>query len=126
MKKIVIVGIVFLVIALITGFHMYKIMTFSAHILSHTEDVNKAIEQENWQEIDNKLKEIRDIWNKNRFWACLTLSTHQVDEIDISLEQSIEYSKIKAKDGFVGEFKMFCMLIEHLPKQECMSTEELL
>ncbi len=126
MKRIYGALAVLAVIIVITTLHICNTMSVSNKISEISEAVYKDYYNEDWDKVQAGVEEMADIWHRNRLWACSTLSTKQVDEIDISIEQSLIYSKVKAKDNFIGEFRMFCMLIEHLPKQEGPSIYELL
>lgn len=126
MKRIIASLIIFIVIVLVSSLHVYKVITLTSEINKSAEKVYTLYQTETWTEIEEELNKMSDLWNNNKLWAYLTLSTVQVDEIEISLEQCISYSQIEAKPDFIGEFRMFCILIDHLPKQETFSFEELL
>ena len=126
MKRVYGALLVLAVIIAITALHICKTMSVSNKIAEISEAVYNDYYNEDWDKVQSGVEEMAEIWHKNRLWACSTLSTKQVDEIDISIEQSLIYSKVRAKDNFIGEFRMFCMLIEHLPKLEGPSIYELL
>lgn len=126
MKNIVTVCIIFVVLVTISCIHVKETLSVSGEILQRGEIIEEAFYAENWEEIDFQLSKIKEKWMDNRLWACLTLSTKQIDEIEISLEQCIEYAYLREKPDFIGEFKMFSMMVEHLPKQETVTIEELL
>lgn len=108
------------------GLHTYKILELNDEMEDLCEDVGRAFVIEDWQEINKGLSRIEKRWNKDKFWACLTIDTKQIETIEISLKQSMEYAKIQAKADFIGEFTMFQKNLEHLPHQEGFSIEELL
>lgn len=114
-----------MIVASVTILNMVKINSMSEKINSVNARIAESLKTENWQDIKTSVKEISDIWKENRTWVGITLSAKQIDEIEISLEQSLVYSEIESKDSFMGEYRMFCMLIEHLPKQEGVSLSEL-
>lgn len=126
MKRVIAALIIFLVISTATSLHVYKVITLTKEINKMSDNVYSLYQTEAWTEIEEELNKIANLLSRNKLWACLTLSTDQVDEIEISLEQCISYSQIEAKPDFIGEFRMFCILINHLPKQESFSFEELL
>lgn len=126
MKRVFVVIVMVALIIVTVAIHMNRIFSFCGEILKISEEVLKEYENSDWDKIYDLTIKTKDIWNKNRLWAAATLSTKVIDEIEISLEQSIMYSKIKSNEDFIGEYKMFCMLIEHLPKQEGVDIAELL
>lgn len=108
------------------GFHTLQILNLSRDIDALCGEIQKSYQQEDWADIQSRLDQLQNRWNKSRFWACLTIDTAQIEEIEISLRQTIEYAKLQAKENFIGEFIMFRMLAEHLPHQEGFSPETLL
>lgn len=126
MKKVLGVILILVCITTFSGIHIYKIVYLCDKIDKLADIIEIEFDKEEWGGVQNKIYEICGLWEENRLWACLTLSTKQIDEIEISLQQCLEYSKLGAKADFIGEFRMFCMLIEHLPRQEGITLEELL
>ncbi len=108
------------------GVHTYKILVLNRDVSAICNEIEEEFDQENWRGVRDKLSQVENCWNNNRFWACLTIDTEEIEEIEISLRQSIEYADIRAKEDFIGEFIMFRMQLEHLPHQEGFSVEELL
>lgn len=126
MKRIITAIIVLVMIAGLTAAHIWKTVTLSRDIFTLTSQVYSAYNSDDWDGVRDSISELDDVWTRNRLWACIMLSTDKIDEIEISLKQSKEYSLIEAKPDFIGEFKMFCLLMEHIPMQEAFSIEELL
>lgn len=126
MKRVVSVLIIAALMVGFIGLHLYKINTFEKQANAVCEKIYTEFYNEEWDSVRTLMSQLDEVWYKNRLWASVTLKTDTIDEIEISLMQCTEYSKIEAKENFIGEFKMFCMLIEHLPKQEKASLGELL
>ena len=126
MKRIVSVLIIAALMVGFIGIHLYKINSFEREASEICGEIYTEFYDENWDNIRELVAQLDEVWYKNRLWASVTLKTDVIDEIEISLMQCTEYSKIAARENFIGEFKMFCMLIEHLPKQEKPSLGELL
>lgn len=126
MRRIIIVLCFVLILIGLNVVHFHKIMEMSRQAEDLVGRIYEEYEKDNWQEIENLMSSLINIWYDNRLWASVTLRSSQIDEIEISLEQCSEYSKIHAKEAFIGEFKMFCLMAEHLPKQEGVSLGELL
>ncbi len=108
------------------GLHTYKILGLNDAMEDLCEEVQEDFVVEDWGGIQRGLDRIEKRWNEDRFWACLTIDTEQIETMEISLQQSMEYAKIQAKEDFIGEFTMFRKNLEHLPHQEGFSAEELL
>lgn len=80
----------------------------------------------NWALVKENLDKIHSIWHKKRLWTSLTINTNEIEQIEISLEQSRRYATLHETSDFLGEFIMFSMLIEHIPHQEGFHIEEIL
>lgn len=126
MKRVVAVLTVFFLICVAVGFHVVKTYKFTDEVQHISDVVYDGFDNRDWAAMREALADILSLWEKNRLWACSTLSTREVDEMEISLKQSIAYAESEFEEGFIGEFKMFTVMIEHLPKQEGPSIYELL
>ena len=126
MKRIIIVLIALAIVVGVTMIHFHKIMEISHQTEALTARIYEEYDRENWEEIDKLMDGLHNVWYSNRLWASVTLRSNQIDEIEISLEQCIEYSKSVPRENFIGRFKMFCLMTEHLPAQKGVSLGELL
>lgn len=108
------------------GFHTYKVLDLDKDISEICDRVEDQFKREDWNSIQEGLRQLDSRWNESRFWSCLTIDTAEIEEIEISLQQSIRYAEIHSKEDFIGEFVMFRMKLGHLPHQEGFSIEELL
>lgn len=126
MKRIIAAGLLLVIIAAVSILHSYYITSICSSFHASAEKIERAFEENDRSAIEFELLKIKQNWEDKKPWVSLTLPTKQIDEIDISLSQSIEYAKINAAPDFIGEFKHLSMKIEHLPKQEVISLEELL
>ncbi len=126
MKSLSVVFIIILCIAFVMCAHIYKINSLVDEINILADKVIEEYNNENWNGVLGYLDNIDEIWKKNRLWVCSTVSTEQIDEIEISLKQSREYASLSAKEDFMGEFGMFRLCIEHIIMQEGISLYELL
>ncbi len=108
------------------GFHTYKVLDLDKDISEICDRVEDQFKREDWNGIQEGLRQLDSRWNESRFWSCLTIDTAEIEEIEISLQQSIRYAEIHSKEDFIGEFVMFRMKLGHLPHQEGFSIEELL
>lgn len=126
MKRVFAVILILVIIIGVSIVHARKTLDLTGKIQELAQKVEEDYRLDKWEDVRQGVGAIQKEWEDSHMWAYLTLSTKQIDEIEISLEQSIAYSNIEAKEDFLGEFRMFCMLIDHLPKQETFSLGELL
>lgn len=126
MSRIVVAVCILALMVGFIGFHTREVLALNKDVDSICEKIEKDFQDENWDNIKNNLDDLENRWKKSRFWSCLTISTEDIEEIEISLEQCKKYAKIEADDNFIGEFVMLKQKMEHLPHQEGFSIEELL
>ncbi len=118
--------VLLMVIVSFIGIHACVIRDMSEQISENCNEAELLALGEKWTDVVDELYEIRRIWNAHRMWASLTISTKDIEQIEISLAQSIKYAELGEKSDFAGEFTMFSMLIQHLPHQEGFHIEEIL
>lgn len=126
MKKFITALILFAAILIFGCIHTWKITSMTNDIAALNTEIYNAAQQEDWQTAVTRLEEIQQSWDKNRLWISITISTTEIEELEISLKQSIEYAKRKDVSGFTGEFTMFRLLLNHLPHHEGFDVEEIL
>ena len=126
LKSLKTVICVLIIISLIISVHIYKIYNLVDTIEGLSDMVISEYEKGSWENVSENLDKIDEKWKKNRLWVCSTMSTKQIDEIEISLRQSKEYARLSAKEDFIGEFCMFRLCIEHIIMQEGITLNELL
>ena len=103
------------------GFHTYQILDLDKDISAICDRVETQYESEDWDRVRDGLKELESRWNQSRFWACLTVDTAEIEEIEIALQQSMKYAEIHDKEDFIGivtrkAIMQYC--IDHYMTQE--------
>lgn len=126
MKRVIAALVILACIAGVSALHIYKTISLTDRIKEETDKIADAYKNRDWERIREGIEKIDKEWEENHLWAYLTLSTKQIDEIEISIKQSKAFCEVEAEANFIGEFAMLCMLIDHLPKQETFSIGELL
>lgn len=126
MKVVYAALIMLLGIGIFIGIHS----TVMAKLSNELDDICKKTEvlavANDWNGTSEELAKAKSKWDKCRFWASLTISTNEIDKIEISLQQSMAFAKLKAKPDFFGEFTVFHMLIKRIPMKEGVHLEEIL
>ena len=126
MKKFIISIILFFVLTAFIITHSVVMLNFGKEAKALSDTIKKSAQADNWEKVEKDMEKFEKLWGNKRFWASITLKTPLIEEIDISMEQSIVYAKNKAKPDFLGEFIMLGKLIEHIPHQEGFHIEEIL
>lgn len=117
---------ILILLAVFIGVHTAEIHTLSRDIAEICDDIEDAMETDDWNLICTLTDKLGKRWDKSRFWASMTIKTDKTEEIEISIRQSNQYAHLHAKEDFAGEFCMLRHMAEHLKKQEGLAAEELL
>ena len=126
MKKFVISIILFFTLTGLIIIHSVVMLNFGREVRTLADTIKESAQADEWERVEKDMKKFEKLWEDKRFWASITLKTPLIEEIDISIEQSIVYARNKAKPDFLGEFIMLKQLIEHIPHQEGFHIEEIL
>lgn len=113
-------------ICLFVGIHAFVMIDLASDIDKVCVETAQLAQNDSWDEVLKNLDRIDEIWKGRRFWAALTISTKNIEEIEISLAQSRSFATLRQKPDFFGEFIMFQKLLEHIPHQEGFHIEEIL
>ncbi len=113
-------------ICIFVGIHSFVMLSLADDINTQSQQVKELAANNKWDEAIEKIDHIRSLWDKRRTWAALTISTNDIEQIEISLTQSRAYAELHQKPDFFGEFIMFTKLVEHIPHQEGFHIEEIL
>lgn len=126
MKAFISAVAIFTAICIFIGIHAFVMVSLANDISAECNYVYTFASENQWDEAVKKIDYIRSLWDKKRTWASLTISTKEIEQIEISLTQSRAYAELKQKPDFFGEFIMFEKLVEHIPHQEGFHIEEIL
>ncbi len=117
---------IFVVICILIGSHSYIMNHMGSSITEINQKTEKAAFEEDWEAVSKLLEDAEQEWGKHSFWAALTISTDDIEQLEIALEQAKYFAKIKQKADFFDEFVMFSKLVEHIPHREGFHIEEIL
>lgn len=126
MKKFIISIILFFILTGLIITHSVIMLNFGKEARALSDTIKTSAQADKWEKVESDMKKFEKLWEEKRFWASITLKTPLIEEIDISMEQSVVYARNKAKPDFLGEFIMLKQLIEHIPHQEGFHIEEIL
>lgn len=126
MKAFVIALCLLLLICIFVGIHSVIMFNLAEDINEQTQNITAYAQNNQWDKVVSGLDEIKSIWDKWRIWTSLTISTDEIEQIEISIKQSRTHAELKEKSDFFGEFTMFTMLLDHIPHHEGFHIEEIL
>lgn len=126
MRAFVISIIILVILSIFISIHSYVMLDLAESINIKCEHIKTLVKDDQWNNVSSALGEIQKEWNSRRMWASLTISTNEIEQIEISLHQSMALAELHEKADFMSEFIMFSMLIDHIPHQEGFHIEEIL
>ena len=126
MKAFVIALCILLAITILIVTHSIIMIDFADEISKNCQWVSEMAQAEDWEQALKGIDKIKTIWDKKRIWVALTISTEEIEQIEISLNQSRIFAELNEKSDFFGEFTMFTMLVGHIPHQEGFHIAEIL
>ena len=126
MRALIVAITIFLVICIFIGIHSYIMINLTNRISPICQETMRFANADQWDKVIENIDQIQNTWDKKRLWASLTISTKNIEEIEISLKQSRAFAVLNAESDFMGEFIMFSMLLDHIPHQEGFGIEEIL
>lgn len=118
--------IILLVMCIFIGAHSFLMNKMGKSLGAKNDEVFKLASAENWKTVRLKLDGIRQEWEKYSIWASLTISTEDIEQLEISLAQAEAFADLEEKTNFFGEFIMFSKLVNHIPHREGFHVEEIL
>ena len=126
MKPLIIALSILLAIIILITVHSILMFNLAEDIGQACHSVTDFANKGQWDQVTTEIDNIKSIWDKYRTWVSLTISTQEIEQIEIALKQSRAYAELKQKTDFMGEFIMFSMLVDHIPHQEGFHIAEIL
>lgn len=100
-----------------------RLAGFSASI---KDDIIPAVENENWEEGENKIASFSGRWHEYREKALLFLDTDEINEIDFGLAKAEKYIKSKDVSNSSGELNSLAEQLAFMREQQKLSLSNIL
>lgn len=108
------------------GVHAFIMNKIGKSLEKKNTEIYSLASIDDWEGTRKQLKEVSCEWEKYNTWASLTISTEDIEQLEISLAQAQAFAELEEKSNFFGEFIMFSKLVEHIPHREGFHIEEIL
>ncbi len=126
MKVFWIAIVIFVVICIFIGIHSSLMATLSHKAEPHIKAIPALVNTNNWDGVKSEIEQIAKHWNKYRPWATLTISTKDIEQIEITLKKCLEFAEIEQKADFLGEYVNLEYILNYLPQREGFHINEIL
>ena len=117
---------ILIVMCAFIGVHGYIMNKMGASLSEKSILIKNFALKDDWENTRKLLDEVDQEWKKYSTWASLTISTEDIEQLEISLEQAKTFAVLEEKSDFLGEFIIFSMLLDHIPHREGFHIEEIL
>lgn len=126
MKVLRLAILVLFIMCIFIGIHSYTMAKLGKSISEQCTQIEALAKNDDWHTVCSRLEDIESQWSSYSGWAALTISTNDIEQLEISLAQSKAFARLGQKSDFFGEFIMFSRLVGHIPHREGFHWKEIL
>ena len=117
---------ILVLICVFIGVHSTLMSNLSQEARPHIKGIPSLVNTEEWNGVKTEIEQITKIWHKYRPWATLTISTKDIEQIEIALKRCHVFAQIKQKADFLGEFANLEYILDYIPQREGFHLREIL
>ncbi len=117
---------ILLVICVFIGVHSTLMASLSREAYPHIKDIPSLVYADEWERVQAEIEQTAKIWQRYRLWATLTISTKDIEQIEVSLKRCLVFAGIKQKADFLGEFTNLEYILDYIPQREGFHLREIL
>ena len=117
--------IILICMCIFIGVHSFRMSKMEKSISEMGNSVKELALNDSWDEVSEMISKIKNEWNRYKNWAALTISSENIEQLEISLHQTQTFAQIHKKTDFLGEFIMFSQLVEQIAHREGLYWEEI-
>ena len=117
--------IILICMCIFIGVHSFRMSKMEKSISEMGNSVKELAINDSWDKVSEMISEIKNEWNRYKNWAALTISSENIEQLEISLHQAQTFAQIHKKSDFLGEFIMFSQLVEQIAHREGLYWEEI-
>ena len=104
------------------------------HSLSDTADklgvkftnIEKAVKQNDWPVAGEQISLAEKSWSKRKTWLAVIIDHQEIDQIEMAFSRIKSYIEAKNTGLSLGDLARVRQSIEHIPKKEVVSIENIL
>ncbi|NLB53694.1 MAG: DUF4363 family protein [Syntrophomonadaceae bacterium] len=90
------------------------------------EEICRDIEQESWDDAENKTRMLENTWQQSAKWWPVFLDHQEMDNIEFSLAKAKAFVESENKPLSLGQLSELKLMIEHLPIKEEINLKNIL
>ncbi|ABR50407.1 conserved hypothetical protein [Alkaliphilus metalliredigens QYMF] len=125
--KVVVITIIILIIFFAGSIWLSEYISQSTQkLVEQIEQLDEAIEEENWNEAQNNLNELSKEWEKTKKGWLIFLEHYEIDSIDIVLAKVGRYAALEERETALGELAHLKTLVEHVKEKSRLHITNIL
>lgn len=126
MKPLIIIFLLTAVIITAGCLTLNTLAEESAKLDNSLSELEKDIENMNWEAAAKGLKEFHNNWDRiSKLWTML-IDHYEIDNIELAIAELDSYIKTQNKSQALAQLSSVKALIKHIPQKEALSFRNLL
>lgn len=118
---------VILILIVSGGFWINQELQISSNeLVNHVDKVSEAIQTSNWDTAVEQTQDLEKTWEHEAKWWPVFLEHQEMDNIEFSMAKLKEYVASNNSALSLGQLSEIRLMIEHIPKKEKVSLENIL
>ena len=126
MRSVIISIVLFIVILLLIFLSMFYVSHQSKETSEILEQLKTSVENGDWASAIDQNEVLKSKWDKDKGILAFLFDHIELDNIQISFSRLDEYINCKDTLTSLSEISVVKMLIEHLPKRDSLTLDNLL
>lgn len=104
----------------------YSLQTSTQELASAIDQVNTAIEENQWEAARQHSQKLAEVWEEKARWWPIFLDHQEMDNIDFSLARVQAYVMSKNDPLARGQLAELKLMIKHIPEKEAVNMKNIL
>ena len=88
--------------------------------------IEQAVKQNNWSDAVKQVSLAKKSWSTRKSWWAVIIDHQEIDNIEVAFSRIESYIDAKNTGLSLGELALLKQSIEHIPKKEAVSLENIL
>ncbi len=104
----------------------YSLEESACDLIAQIDKVAAEIKGNRWTEATNHVEELEKVWSQKASWWPIILDHTEIDNIEFSLAKVKEYVANQHKPLSLGQLSELKLMIEHIPRKEAITLENVM
>ncbi len=124
-KPLLIIGLVLAVILVSGYWTLHEISNNAGTLFTQSSRLEESINNGLWDQSEERFDTLVSTWNRIKALWTVLLHHSEIDSMNITLARIEQYIKSREKGLVLGEIASLKVLIQHVPKKERLTLENI-